>query len=231
MWSQYSNGHKGFVIEFKPDFNLFESMKSKSGQAYPVKIVDYVEDYRILFEDIADEKGIIEVQTLLNELFYKKTSHWKYENEYRMVRPLSDCPQYEPPGTNYAYTDTNTYLFPFEVDCINSIILGASMTQENKSKLLEFSDKHNIALFQAHVIRDMKDKFGEPGSIIILPVENDNRKAILNANPQLFCTDTVCLENSECRLEVKSLRDLPYYKDHESIVEEFYKNLQSSSRP
>lgn len=230
MWSQYSNGHRGFVIEFKPDFNSYEGMKSSSGKIYAIRKVNYVDEYLIRIEDMVDKDGFIPIETLNNELFFKKTSRWKYEYEYRMVRPLSDCPDYHPPTTNYAYTDTKTYLFPFEVGCISSIILGASMSQENKARILDFSEKHNIVLNQAHIFRDIKDSDGQPGSVLPLKVSNDNREAILNSKPQLFCTDTASLENRDT-VEIRTLSDLPCYQDHEEIVEELFKNLQNSSHP
>ncbi len=116
MWSQYSNGHKGFIIEFKPDFNSYSGMTSNSSKIYEVKKVIYVDDYEINLDDIADKTGFISLEALNNELFFKKTSRWKHENEYHMVRPLSDNPNYHPPKTNLAYLDLNVYLFPFEQD-------------------------------------------------------------------------------------------------------------------
>lgn len=230
MWSQYSNGHRGFVVEFKPDFNSYEGMKSSSGKIYDVRKVNYVDEYLIRIEDIVDKDGFIPIQTLNDELFCKKTSRWKYEYEYRMVRPLSDCPEYQPPKSNYVYTDTGKYLFLFDVGCISSIILGASMTQENKAKILDFCGKHNIVLNQAHIFRDIPESDGQPSCVIPLKVEDDNREAIRVSKPQLFCTDTDCLEKRDT-VEIRTLSDLPYYKDHEAIVEELFKNLQNSSHP
>ncbi len=59
MWSQYANGHKGFIIEFKPDFNFSPSMKSKSGEVYEVKQINYVDEYSVCLEDIVDKDGTI----------------------------------------------------------------------------------------------------------------------------------------------------------------------------
>jgi len=226
MWSQYANGHRGFIIEFKPDFNFYPSMKSKSGNVYEVRKIEYVDEYSVCFEDIVDKDGFIPVKVLHDELFFKKTARWKYENEYRMIRPFSDLPDYQQPETNYVYTDTNTYLFPFDFDSVASIILGASMSQENKTRIMDICDKNNIVLHQAHIVRDVKDRFGEPSTTIILQVEDINKNAIINSKPQLFCTDTVCLSNRDI-VKITKLSDLPYYKDHEQIVEELYHNLQN----
>ena len=226
MWSQYAKGHKGFIIEFKPDFNFSPSMKSKSGNVYEVRKIEYVDEYSICLDDIVDKNGFIPVKVLHDELYFKKTARWKYENEYRMIRPFSDYPDYQQPETNYAYTDTKVYLFPFDFDSVASIILGASMSQEHKIRIMDICEKNNIVLHQAHIIRDVKDKFGEPSTTIILQVEDSNKYAVLNSKPQLFCTDTVGLSNRD-KVKITKLSDLPYYKDHEQIVEELYRNLQN----
>ena len=113
---------------------------------------------------------------------------------------------------------------------ISSIILGASMTQENKTRILDFCGKHNIVLNQAYIFRDVPDSDGQPSCVVPLKVEDDNREAILVSKPQLFCTDTDCLENRDT-VEIRTLSDLPYYHDHREIVEELLNNLHDSSRP
>ncbi len=227
MWSQYANGHRGFILEFKPDFNFYPSMKSKSGTVYEVKKINYIDEYSICFEDIVDKDGFIPIKVLHDELFFKKTVRWKYENEYRMIRPLSDYSGYKHPETNYVYTDTNTYLFPFDFDSVASIILGASMSQENKTRIIDICEKNNIVLHQSYIVRNVKDRFGEPSTVIILQVEDSNKNAVINSKPQLFCTDTVCLDNRDI-VKITKLSDLPYYKDHEKIVEELWDNLKNS---
>ncbi|MFC1955392.1 DUF2971 domain-containing protein [Chloroflexota bacterium] len=226
MWSQYANGHRGFVIEFKADFYHHPLMKSKAGDAYPVKKIDYVDDYHIYLEDLVDKNGGIPIKTLHDELFYKKTARWEHEREYRMVRPLSDLPDYQPPETNYVYTDVNLYLFPFDWDCVSSIILGASMSKEKKGQIIECCEKNRIPLSQAHIVRDHKDRFGKPGTIITLSINDSNRNICLSAKTQLFCTDTTSLSHQYGLSKITKISDLPYYKDHESIVEQLYENLK-----
>ena len=113
MWSQYANGHRGFVMEFKGDFHRHPLMKSQAGDEYPVRKVEYVDDYSICLDDLVDKNHEIPMEVIHNELFFKKTSRWEYEDEYRMVRPLADSPGYQPPKTNYiyTYTDIKKYLF------------------------------------------------------------------------------------------------------------------------
>ncbi|MBA7578250.1 hypothetical protein ES708_20112 [subsurface metagenome] len=230
MWSQYANGHRGFVIEFKEDFYRHPLMKSKTGDEYPVKKVEYVDDYSIYLEDLVDKNHEIRIEVIHNELFFKKTSRWEHECEYRMVRPLEDHPDYQPPKTNYTYIDTKKYLFPFEWDCVLSIILGANMSTKNKRQIVQCCKEHNIHLSQAHIVRDIKDRFGKPSAILTFGIdEYTNEDKILLAKPQLFCTDTVRLGHTYSTVKITKIADLPYYKDHEEVVNQLYRNLKANS--
>ncbi len=228
MWSQYANGHRGFVIELKDGFWHYPCMRSKAGDEYPVGKVEYVEDYAIDLEELVNAKNEIPLEILNKELFFKKTSRWEYEYEYRMVRPLSDSPIYEPPDTKYPYTDINIYLFPFEWECVSSIILGANMSPENKQLIAQCCAKHDVSLFQAHIIRDLKDWLGKPATIYILSLDQyESKDSILLAKPQLFCTDSVKLGNQDI-VKIAKITDLPYYKGHEEIVDQIYSNLKAA---
>lgn len=236
MWSQYANGHRGFVIEFKEDFYRHPLMKSKTGDEYPVRKVEYVDDYAIYLDDLVDANKEIPVEVIQNELFFKKTSRWEHEDEYRMVRPLSDSPDYKPSETKYQYpyTDVSVYLFPFDWDCVSSIILGVNMSIENKKIIMKCCEEHNIPLFQVYIVRDLKDRFGKPSTIIptfgINEYINEEKfLQVLQAKPQVFCTDTVALNSRGVVVKVEKITDLPYYKDHENIVDQLYRNLKSGS--
>ena len=231
MWSQYANGHKGFVIEFKPDFSHFSVMKSKSGKEYPIKEVNYVDDYVLNLDDLVDKNREIPIQVIHDELFFKKTSRWKDEHEYRMIRPLSDHPDYKPPKINLSYTDVNKYLFPFSWECVSSIILGASMLQEKKDKIIQCCYKNNITVFQSYILRDQKDRFGKPSTIFTLLIDISNKGSLLKITPHVFCTDTISLSHDNGLEKITKLSDLPYYKGYEKVVEEYYHNKQNPKKP
>jgi hypothetical protein len=227
MWSHYANGHRGFILEFKDKFWQHSCMKSKSGDEYPVQAVEYVLDYAINLDRLVNEKKEIPQSTLHKELFFKKTSRWAYEYEHRMVRPLADCPTYKPPEDNYPYTDKNIYLFPFNWDCIASVILGANMSPENKILIAQYCESHNTPLHQAYIIRDIKDWFGKPSTVYIISVDNnENKEIVLRAKHQAFCMDTVSLGNKST-VKISNLTDLPYYKEHRETVEQLYGSLKS----
>jgi hypothetical protein len=227
MWSQYSNGHKGFIIEFKPDFWQHPSMKSKEGEEYPVRKVEYVDNYSINLEEMADESGNIFLASVHDELFYKKTSRWEHEKEYRMVRPLTDAPEYNAPSGkySYAYTELVPYLFPFDIECISSIILGANMSVENKQLISRFCENHNIPYFQVFLLRDCKDRFNKPTTVRILSVDDlGDKHNILNPSPQVFCTETIKLGHRTTK-KINDIKELPYYELYPEVVDQLYANL------
>ena len=230
MWSQYANGHRGFVIEFKNDFNHHLLLKPKEGDPYPIKKVEYVEDYSINLESLMGTDRYVVKEDVHNKLFFEKTSRWNYEHEYRMVRPLTDHPNYKPPEMPYSYTDTKLYLFPFDPTVISTIILGANMSPENRALIMRFCDENNIGCWQAHIIRNSKDRFGKPGTIYLLPVSafvsNDSYQQVKH---QLFCTDTLKLSHTNNNIQIKNITDLPYYKGYEEVVNQFYRNSTANS--
>ncbi len=230
MWSQYANGHRGFVIEFKDDFYRHPLMKSKAGDEYPVRKVEYVDDYSICLDDLVDKNHEIRIEVIHNELFFKKTSRWEHECEYRMVRSLEGHPDYQPPKTNYIYIDTKKYLFPFDWSIVSSIILGANMSTENKRQIVQCCKEHKIHCSQAHIIRDHEDRFGKPSTIITFGInEFMTEEKFLQAKPQLFCTDIVKISHKYSVAKIAKITDLPYYKDYEDVVDQLYRNLKADS--
>jgi len=227
MWSQYANGHRGFVLEFKDSFWHHPCMKSRTGEEYTLGQVEYVEDYAINLDDLVDSQNKIPVDVLHKELFFKKTSRWSHEREYRLVRPLTDSPDYKPPESRYMYTDINVYSFPFNWECISSVILGPAMTTANKKLIVECCEKHNIPKFQACIIRDQKDWFGKPAAIYIMSLDQyESKSRALHIKPQVLCTDTIKLGTGK-RVKITKITDLPYYKGYEEIVDELYRNLKT----
>ena len=160
--------------------------------------LEYVDDYSICLDDLVGKNHEIPKEVIHNELFFKKTSRWKHECEYRMVRPLEGHPYYQPPQTNYiyTYTDPQKYLFPFDWSIVSSIILGTNMSTKNKRQIVQCCKEHNIHLSQAHIVRDLKDRFGKPSTIITFGInEFMNEEKFLQAKPQLFCTDVAKLNH------------------------------------
>ncbi len=231
MWGKYANGHKGFVLELKPDFARHVCMKSKDGCQNTIRKVEYVDDYVLTIENLVNVSGIISLETLQNEFFFKKTSRWKDEQEYRLIRPLSDLDSYKPPQVNLSYRDEKIYLFDFHLDCISSVIFGVHMSIESKKSIMEYCEGHEIQFFQSYVIRDEKDDFGKPGRVAIISVNNlETPDELYKFKPQLLPIDKDCINNTGKPLRIFALADLPYYEGYEEIIQDFLSKSRNAAK-
>ena len=220
MWSRYANGHKGFLIEFKSDFNQRTCMVSQEGREYPVKKVNYVDEYAIDIDLLTDVQNKISIERFNEEMFYKKCSRWQSECEYRIVRPLTDCQEYRP-LSDRPHRDDNKYLFEFDLDCIESITFGACMSIENKKYIISSCEGKGIKFAQACISRDEKDATGFSGNVYIIP--KDNWPGVLEMLPFSFVFQKNDVEHRENIIEIDHLSALPYYKWSEKWIEEFYR--------
>jgi hypothetical protein len=148
MWAYYADSHKGFVVEY--DFKNYHTpcLNCSHKCAYQ----HYETLFPVIYSDERfDAKDFVAAfwshQMLINspvEVFvpkddelalYKtllhKSNDWSHEKEWRII---SQC-------------DT----FPKIVQKPLAIYLGVNMPQENRSKLLDFATKNNIATFEMYI--------------------------------------------------------------------------------
>ncbi|ENY6785879.1 DUF2971 domain-containing protein [Providencia rettgeri] len=114
MWAHYANEHKGFLIEFSSDF-----MEATHGITHEdIKPVSYSNERPILlFEDVEMKKM---------DPFYIKGDSWQYENEWRIVLPLT---------SSHTVKENNIHLYKFNRKSILSVICGCKMSKENKTRI------------------------------------------------------------------------------------------------
>jgi hypothetical protein len=104
------------------------------------------------------------------------------------------------------------------------------MSRENKGFISDLCREHNVHLYQAHIIRDIPDRFNLPSTIYLNSLDNNKKlNAVLKALPQVFYTDTIRFSNQQTR-KIKHLYELPYFKGHEDVVEQCYRNLNSEDK-
>ena len=222
MWSQYANGHKGFLLELKADFAQHACMLSKDGESYEVYRVEYVGEYAVDVEDLVDANDLIPFATFNKQLFYTKISRWAEEKEYRMVRKLSDNPTWRPVDSR-PHRDQNRYLFDFSLDCINRVIFGACMKPANKRRIMSACESTDIKFGQAYVVRDQKDRWGYAGKVRLAGVR-DSSEASPWGDLELVCQ----LNNLDrLRITVGSLEELPYYRVDKERCDMHYKRQQA----
>lgn len=115
LWSHYADSHKGFVIEFRADF--VEGVKLEKVEYSDIRHV-------VTFEDI-DENNF-------DNIFFRKSSDWEYEQEYRAVLPLSNASEIH---------DERFHLYKINKSSINSITFGCAMSEEEKKIIMDIVKK------------------------------------------------------------------------------------------
>jgi hypothetical protein len=225
MWNRYANGHKGFIIEFKPDFNKHPCMLSRDGTEYPVRQVEYVDEYSINIDDLVDECGWIASKKSNEIMFFTKTSRWKNEMEYRMVRNFTDYPNWQP-SVHKPHRDRSMYLFDFSLDCIESVTFGACMSIDNKKKIINACKGIGIKLGQAIIIRDQKDRWNQPAKVVIAPAESFPN-LLDSADIGMLAEQNYIEERNKPPVTVNKLSEIPYYIDDKDWVLQYYKNRKT----
>lgn len=214
MWNRYSNAHKGFLIDFKQGLDekaCFRSNGLFSG------MVTYQDKYEIEVDRPVGPEGYSTYDYLTRDLFLSKTSHWKAEREYRIIRPLSEHQDYVEPPDAKPYRDDKKYLFPYDPSAITTIVFGAMMAQQKKKRILELTSGMNISYFQALLDR-------ETFNIFYLDITKwKSQEHFLNQLPQVFVTDDWEFKYKDLEKTVSSFSELPYTRDPVmlSIVREF----------
>lgn len=218
MWCHYANGHNGFLIEFnipdkaKPTLQLTEEVNLKLHK------VIYVKDYVINLDRLYRGGNSIPFHRIRDAIFLRKTKHWKYEREYRIVRQLSECETYQSPATRTSYRDKEVYLFPLSLSCICNVVFGINTSQEVKRKVIEYCGNTNINFLQTVVYKDLQNK------IDFIPIDQwGSIDKYLETLPQVFLFDSIMNKYHRDCITVNSLHKLPYYHLQPDDCEEYYK--------
>src|SRR5260370_26193696 len=111
LWAHYARNASGMVVEFRNLDQVF--LGDDTGVMREVVPVRYErERYGVTFDPRSHES-----------LFFAKFQDWRYEQEVRVVMPLSECREY-PSGGKVLY------FYDVPSTCIARFILGCNMTPE-----------------------------------------------------------------------------------------------------
>jgi len=204
MWNRYANEHRGFIIDFKQNIDEKASFKSEglfSG------MVRYLQEYEIVVDRPVGPNGYATYDYLNQELFLSKTYHWRDEQEYRIVRPLAEHPEYKQPIEHKLYRDRRMYLFEYDPSAIAMIVFGAAMEPVKKSKIMDLTAGLNIVYLQALLDKDHFEMYYLP---ITLWKSADQ---FLSQLPQVFVTDDWEFKYKDLEKTIRNLEELPYTKD------------------
>jgi hypothetical protein len=123
MWAHYSDHHRGLVIGFDSNREYFDQRHSPSDEFRHVRKVRYSIDRPVIRLSTMDDAA---------DILLTKSKEWRYEEEWRMLRPLQDATEtrLSPIGI--------LHLFSFPPTCITEVILGYRMSTQFRSEILEF---------------------------------------------------------------------------------------------
>jgi hypothetical protein len=203
MWSMYADGHKGILIEIDAGGKQRPAIRS-GGHRLKIYKVRYVKEF--LFDvDSESKRDRIPLHVIRDKIFLRKTRNWRYEHEYRAVRPLSDSPTYRPRKKRKSYRDSKVYLFDFPWTAIKSVAFGVRTSTKNKRYIMNLLAGKAIPFHQAIVYKNENNKMD------LFPVDVfGTQERFLEMRPQLFVFDSH-EKRFRNAIKISSLEDLPYY--------------------
>jgi len=149
MWAHYTSNHTGFVIQFNTQNSFFDQRKK------PNEIRGYLTKVRYTKkrpEIILMDPNIPKEQTIdrwVNDIFFVKSEHWEYEQEWRMILTLRDCQQV------IQKDSYKIHLFPFPKDSVKTVILGCKISKDNKDSIVRIIKQDrsysNVEIIQAKI--------------------------------------------------------------------------------
>lgn len=142
MWSHYANSHKGFLIEFDDNHSFFDQRLNEHDTIRKLKTVVYTTsrpkiDAIIKIEELDNDEYLFQ---LMDHFFMTKEKIWEYEQEMRMIMPLSKSDQ------SFELADgEKIHLFSIPPDLIKRVIFGSQMSNELQNELRATISQSNLS--------------------------------------------------------------------------------------
>jgi len=132
MWAHYGVSHTGFLLEFDGMHPYFHSRQSESDEFRHLR--------RVLYREARPSAPLVELEG--PDMFLVKSSHWAYEREWRILRPVADADSVR------NVNGEAIHLFACPPEAIQAVVLGARASPTLAEQVRE-SLRANDAL--AHV--------------------------------------------------------------------------------
>lgn len=151
MWKEYAQDHQGIVLRIEPsvekDSKFQKFVKVRYQERRPSiynRTLDFAKEG--LFGD-----QFARARSILDKIIYTKANAYAFESEYRLAIPRGE-------------EEEDYRTLPYQPEEVTELYLGASITADDKAKLIALAKavNPNIAVFQ--VSRE------DQGSIVFTPV-------------------------------------------------------------
>jgi len=131
MWAHYAKDHSGFVLEFDESNEFFSRKRSDGDEFYHLRKVQYID--RPLNAESLEE-------LVDSDLFASKLSKWSYEQEWRILVPLTGRQAEIQEGEN------QIHLIAIPKAAIQGVIFGMRLNDDTRQtifKILEMDATYN----------------------------------------------------------------------------------------
>jgi hypothetical protein len=130
LWSHYTDGHKGMLIEFESSHEYFTKHSKFQNVTYS--------EQRVPFDPTWPEDSL-NFKQINQKIIYTKNSHWSYEKEWRSKFPLTlDWCQQKTVDQKILYF---THIPP---NLIRRIVLGYRCSPEIERQVREAREQKNL---------------------------------------------------------------------------------------
>jgi Protein of unknown function (DUF2971) len=121
MWSHYSNGMRGFLVEYHFD-ELLDSLKNKEPSFVGYNLIHYRnQSFKQYLKSEIQRKKLV----LLDEYIFSKHSDWEYEGEIRLISPMDK-------------------LF-YDPKCISKIVIGERMDSTYRERVQKIAQQKGLS--------------------------------------------------------------------------------------
>jgi hypothetical protein len=120
MWSHYSDGGRGFLIEFDAQHAWFWGKKEERDSFRHLRKIEYLERTPHYLLGTPDQAAL-----------YTKSIEWSYEKEWRIIRNFNDA-AIKCGRDNY---DKDVMLFAVPASSIKSVVVGYKATRKSVEQM------------------------------------------------------------------------------------------------
>lgn len=144
MWAHYALDHKGFVIEFDTQHPFFNHDLHNEKPYHRLNKVNYSEE--------VPKTSLLDLESF--DFILTKSLDWRYEEEWRMIRPLKEN------NEKISATPFDLYLFSIPCEAIIKIILGCRHSIELKSTIQKLIAERRLSHVILEEAKLNRSKFG-----------------------------------------------------------------------